>query len=72
MTDNMDNSQRIIEKIFELQDHNGCWKLLLLSDKRYPVYLHYVPMYRATLWTLLLLADIGHDPHDGRVRKQVG
>ncbi len=65
----MDNSQIIIEKIFESQDKNGCWKLLSKSDEKYPVYLHYVPMHRATLWTLILLADICHDNTDTRVNK---
>ena len=37
------------------------------SDRYYPGYLHYMPNYRATLWTLILLADLGHDPGDPRI-----
>lgn len=63
------NRQAIISKIFEAQDENGFWKMLPASDKYYPDYLHYVPTFRATLWTLILLADLGIDPNEERVKK---
>jgi len=63
------NRQAIINKIFEAQDENGFWKMLPPSDKYYPDYLHYVPNFKATLWTLILLADLGLDPNDERIKK---
>ncbi len=65
----MEDRQRIIKKIFDSQGINGCWKMLSESDKYYPDYLHYVPNFKSTLWTLILLADICHDKNDIRVRK---
>lgn len=61
--------QRIIKEIFGSQGENGCWKMLSESDKYYPDFLHYNPNFRATLWTLILLADICHDNNDVRIRK---
>lgn len=43
--------------------------MLSESEKYYPDYLHYVPNFKSTLWTLILLADICHDKNDIRVRK---
>ena len=63
----MDN-QNIIKRIFGAQGEHGFWRMLPESHKYYPDYLHYVPNYRATLWTLILLADLGHDQKDERVR----
>lgn len=63
------NRQAIINKIFEAQDENGFWKMLPPSDKYYPDYLHYVPNFKATLWTLILLADLSLDPDDERIKK---
>jgi hypothetical protein len=63
------NRQNIIHKIFEAQGENGFWKMLPPSDKHYPSCLHYAPNFKATLWTLLLLADLGLDPNDERVKK---
>jgi hypothetical protein len=37
------------------------------SDRHYPTYLHYVPNFKATLWTLILLADMCYDKKDKRV-----
>ena len=65
----MDEHQRIIKEIFAAQGKNECWKMLSESDKYYPDYLHYVPNFKATLWTLILLADIRHDMNDIKVRK---
>jgi hypothetical protein len=65
----MDNHQKIIDRIFKAQDENGFWKIIPESHKYYPDYMHYIPNFRATLWTLILLADLGHDRKDARVRK---
>ena len=66
----MDKYQKIINRIFEAQGENGFWKMLPESDKNYPDYLqHYMPKYKATLWTLILLADLGHNRYDSRVKK---
>lgn len=56
----------IISKIFELQDENRCWNVLKEGDKHFPTYNYYVPNYKSTLWTLILLADIKADPKDNR------
>lgn len=65
----MDSHQTRIEKIFKAQDADGFWKLLPESDLRREQYLHYVPNFRASLWTLVYLADLGHDPNEPRVQK---
>ncbi len=65
----MNEYSKITEKIFDSQGKNGCWKMLSKSDKRYPTYLHYVPNFKSTLWTLILLADMCHDKNDIRVKK---
>ena len=64
----MGKKQEIINRIFELQGSNGCWKMLLESDKYYPNYLHYSPNFKATLWTLILLADMRHENSDIRIK----
>lgn len=65
----MDEYSQIIKNIFESQGKNGCWKMLSESDKYYPTYLHYVPNFKSTLWTLILLADLCHDKNDIKVKK---
>ena len=65
----MKNSKEIIERIFEPQGDNGYWKVLSASDKYYPDLMHYSPVYKATLWTLILLADLGCDRNDERTKK---
>jgi hypothetical protein len=50
--------ESITAKIVELQDENGCWNVLKEGDKHFPVFNYYVPNYKSTLWTLILLADI--------------
>jgi hypothetical protein len=65
----MDEYQRIIKEIFDSQGNNGCWKMLAESDKYYPTHLHYVPNFKSTLWTLILLADLCHDRNDIRVKE---
>ena len=55
---NIDSVNSITSKIIELQDENGCWNVLGKEDKNYPALNYYVPIYKSTLWTLILLADI--------------
>lgn len=60
----IDNFQDIITStVVELQDGNGCWLALDPGDKDYPNLKHYAPIYSATLWTMILLADIQADPN---------
>ncbi|WP_299548998.1 hypothetical protein [Seonamhaeicola sp.] len=61
--------QSIIERIFNNQDENGLWKVISKTHKYYPDYLHYVPNYKASLWTLILLAELECDKNDERIRK---
>ncbi len=61
--------ENIIERIFDRQDKNGLWKVIPKTHKYYPDYLHYVPNYKASLWALLLLAELGCDKDDVRVKK---
>jgi len=65
----LDVDQNLIDKIFKAQDENGLWKVLPKTDKYYPDYLHYVPNFRASLWTLILLADLQIDRNEPRVTK---
>lgn len=58
-----------MDNIFEAQGDNGFWKMLSESDKYYPDYQHYVPSFKATVWTLILLADLGCDSNEQRVEK---
>jgi len=64
----MESHQKIIDRIFKVQGENGFWKVLSESDKYYPDYMHYVPNFKATLWTLILLADLGCDRNDQRIK----
>jgi hypothetical protein len=68
----VNNRQEIIDRIFAARNRDGFWKMLSPSERHYPACLHYVPVYRASLWTLLLLADLGLDPADPRVKKPLG
>ncbi|MDH5542817.1 MAG: hypothetical protein OEY64_07620 [Nitrospinota bacterium] len=43
--------------------------MLKESDRHYPELLHYSPNFKATLWTLILLADLCHDSNDVRIKK---
>jgi hypothetical protein len=65
----MNNYQKIIDRIFELQDNDGHWKQLPESDKRFQIYNHYTPTFRSTLWTLILLADLELEKNDTRIVK---
>lgn len=51
----------ITSKILELQDENECWNVLSEGDRYFPTLNYYVPNYKSTLWTLILLADINTD-----------
>ncbi len=53
--------ESITSEIVGLQDENKCWNVLDKSDKHYPALNYYVPNYKSTLWTLVLLADIKCD-----------
>lgn len=64
----MDNRQQLIERIFATRNENGLWKEIPASDKYYPDYLHYVPNYKASIWALLLLADLQCNRDDERIR----
>lgn len=63
----IDRREQIIDKVFASQNSNGFWKEIPKDHKYYPNYLHYVPNYNASLWTLILLAEIGCDKNDERV-----
>lgn len=54
----MKMEELVTSKIIELQNENGCWNILNENDKRYPMFNYYMPNYKSTLWTLVLLADI--------------
>ncbi len=56
----------LTSKIMELQDESGCWNVLKENDKYFPQLNYYVPNYKSTLWTLVLLADMEADPKDNR------
>jgi hypothetical protein len=64
----MSLKEEIISKIFEQQGMDGCWKLLEKDNRYYPVYQHYIPNFKATLWTLVLLADLELDRNDKRIK----
>jgi len=64
-----ENQHQIIERVFEKQSANGLWKVLPTKHKYYPDAQHYVPMYSASLWVLILLADLKIDRKDVRIKK---
>lgn len=59
---------KIIDRIFAARGDDGFWKMIPPSHKYFPDYIHYVPTFKATLWTLILLADLDHQGDDDRVR----
>jgi len=65
----MDERQQMIERIFAARNENGLWKEIPSSHKYYPDYLHYVPNYKASLWALILLADLQCERDDERIIK---
>lgn len=64
----MDYRQNIINRVFSCQSENGFWKVLKETDKYYPDYVHYVPNFKASLWALILLADLECDKDEPRVK----
>lgn len=64
-----DKRQEIINRIFAKQGEDDFWIVIPKSHKYYPNYIHYVPNFRATLWTLILLADLQLTPKDARIKK---
>ena len=64
-----DHRQKIIERIFASRNEDGLWKVIPKTHKSYPDYLHYVPNYKASLWTLLLLAELQCNKDEERIRK---
>ncbi len=65
----MEKSRIITEKIFAARKANGLWEVIPEGHKYYPECLHYVPNFRASLWTLLLLADLNCPASDERVKQ---
>lgn len=57
----------IIEKIFAKQKANGCWIEIEEGHAHYPACLHYVPTFNASLWVLIMLADLQCDHGDPRI-----
>lgn len=64
----MEKYHPLIDKIFNAQDQNGLWKVLPKTDKNYPELVHYSPNFRASLWTLILLADLESERNYIRVK----
>lgn len=64
----MCQKEAIISKVFEQQGTNGLWKLLDKDNNYYPICLHYIPNFKASLWTLILLADLELDRNDERIK----
>ena len=54
----IDIRQNIIERIFAKTNKDGFWTIIPASHKYYPDCLHYVPNYKASLWALILLAEL--------------
>lgn len=66
---NEKNEGELTKQILSFQDKNGCWNVLDPEDKYYPQLNYYVPNYKSTLWTLILLADIETDPQNPKLLK---
>lgn len=65
----MIDSSLLADQVAKLQDSSGCWNVLDPADRNYPELNYYVPNYKSTLWTLVLLADSLVDPDDERFKK---
>lgn len=63
------NKVDVIDKIRQLQDENACWNVDHSSDNYGPELDYYVPSYKSTLWTLVLLADLEADRDDKSFKK---
>lgn len=68
-SNSMMGAHLLADQIAKLQDSSGCWNVLEASDRNYPQLNYYVPNYKSTLWTLVLLADSLVDPDDERFKK---
>jgi len=66
---NADLTHTITSEILKLQDNNHCWNVLASDEKNYPDLKHYSPVYKTTLWALILLADIKCKPDISRLQK---
>jgi hypothetical protein len=66
---NDESVKSITSTILKLQDESGCWNVLNENDPHDPALNYYVPIYKATLWTLILLADIQCDPQNDSLRQ---
>jgi hypothetical protein len=66
---NKEIEKSITSKIIELQDDNGCWNVLNKNDKYFPAFNYYMPNFKSTLWTLILLADIQTNPKNNSLKK---
>ncbi|MBN2015805.1 hypothetical protein JW766_03140 [Candidatus Dojkabacteria bacterium] len=64
-----DDNKKLIEKIFSKQDKLGRWAYDKKIKRTRPGYEHYIPAYKATLWTLITLADLKCSPNDSRAKK---
>ena len=65
----IDLRQNIIERIFAKTNKDGFWTIIPASHKYYPDCLHYVPNFKASLWALILLAELKCDRNDKRIQK---
>ncbi len=61
--------EKITNDIIKLQDETGCWNVLNEKEKGYPGFKHYSPVYSATLWTLIFLADIQSPAENEKLKK---
>ena len=59
----------LLEDIIDLQDENGCWNVLSENDNTSNKCNYYVPTYKSTLWTLILLAEMGVNPQNEKLLK---
>jgi len=57
------------ESIMEKQDKEGCWNILTSDDKYFSKYNYYAPNYKSTLWTLILIAEMGVNPKNEKLLK---
>lgn len=65
----MISADLLADQVAKLQDASGCWNVLSPEDRYYSEFNYYVPNYKSTLWTLVLLADSLIDPGDERFKK---
>lgn len=71
------SSLEIIKKeltdiILKQSDSNGCWNVLKEDHKHFPEFNYYVPNYKSTLWTLMLLAEIDCGLKSSELGKSLG